>query len=574
MDGLLTQWKTHAPDPAVSARLNAELGLPMPVCRVLATRGIGSASAARDFLNPRLSTLSDPFLLGGMDRAVDRLWKAIHARESIVVFGDYDADGVTATALVMMVLGRLGGRVSYFLPHRARDGYGLSLGALRRCLDLRMPELLVTVDCGTGSRDAVRLATESGVDVIVTDHHESDGTLAEPVALLNPKLGCPPSMLPLAGVGVAFKLCHALVKSGLDRGEPACSELDLRDWLDLVALGTIADVVPLLGDNRPLVRHGLLRMRASGSVGLNALMKQTMKDCNVTPHHIGFVLGPRLNAAGRMASADEALEMLISTDVDMAARLAQELDKRNGERQKVEAGLREEAEKEITRLLAAGLRHGLVAGRTGWHVGTIGIVASRLCDQYSRPVVLVSFNEEGVGRGSCRSPDGVDLTRVLEECRPVVVAAGGHRSAAGVTVRKENFDAFCERFESGCRSQMKDGLTRPVTWVDDWISLREGENGLVPAMQHLEPTGEGNAKPVWGTRGVRVMGAPRVVGKNHLKFRVGDEGMDREAIAFGMGNQARTITEGTTLDVVYNLEENLYYGGRSLQLTVRDFRPS
>ena len=563
------RWRTVPSDADGTRMLARELGLPPAVAAVLAARGYTDCDDAKRFLEPRLGDISDPFLMPGMRAAVQRIRQAVDGGERIVVFGDYDADGVTSTALLTGVLGRLGARVEPFLPSRFSDGYGLTMPALQRCLREARPDLLVTVDCGTMSVDAVDHASRQGTDVVVTDHHDVSGRTADAVAVVNPKLHDGSATAALAGVGVAFKLCHALVKDGLHDGREEARRIDLRDWLDVVAAGTVADVVPLTGENRILVRHGLARLNRSPSVGLQALIREANVSATLDCYHLGFVIGPRLNAAGRLGSAERALRLLLATEAGAADELAAELGSENARRRRIEQSIRGEAETAILRTFDAQRTFGLVAAGTDWHAGTIGIVAARLCGLFYRPAIVISIDADGMGHGSGRSIEEIDLVEVLGECADLLDRYGGHHMAAGLTLRAANVDAFRERFDACCRRRLEGADLRPLIEVDGWVRLAELDDGLFDAIRRLHPLGMGNPEPVWGVRGVQLAGKPRIVGRNHLKMLIASGATQMDAIAFGMADQP--IPDGA-LDVLFTLRENVYRGRRTLQMQVKDFR--
>lgn len=565
------EWRVQPTDETLACSLAREISLPPVVAGLLVSRECRDPDQARAFLNPRLSDLSDPFALPDMRVAVDRIRRAMQRDESLVVFGDYDVDGVTATALLVQVLTRLGAKVSAFLPNRIDDGYGLGCEPLERCLKEHDVSLVLTVDCGTGSAEAVALATSRGVDVVVTDHHELAGEPAPAVAVVNPHRGTDEGMKSLAGVGVAFKLCHALVKAGLDAGEPAAKSIDLRAWLDLVAVGTVADVVPLTGENRILVRHGLVRLNATESVGLRALCEVTGAAPPLQAYHLGFVLGPRLNAAGRLGSARDSLDLLMTDDPEQATDLAKRLDRTNQERRRIEDEMLQSARGIVEETFDEKRDFGLVLGEAGWHIGTAGIVASRLVSRFYRPTVVVAFNGEDEGRGSCRSIEEIDLMAALEACRDELVTYGGHRMAAGLTLRRDRLDAFRRRFNEACAEQVAHRVVRPVQRADGWVSLGEMTSDVAAALGALRPFGVGNPTPVWGARQVRLSGTARTVGHDHLKFAVASGETVIDAIAFGLGGY--TLPDGP-MDVLFQLKEDEFRGRRQLQLIVRDFRSS
>ena len=562
------RWRSIEVDEPTAQRIADTAGVPLSIARLLVARGIAEPDAVETFLNPRLSDMRDPFLLPDVRPAADRISKAIAAGELLTVFGDFDADGVTSCALLTSVLRRLGGDVSSFLPNRVDEGYGFSQEALGRCLAARKPGLIVTVDCGTCSVESVNQAKRHGVDVVVSDHHEVSGATAPAVAVVNPKLGNDDASSMLAGVGVAFKLCHALIKDRLSSAGSA-PEVDLRDYLDLVALGTVADVVPLLGENRILVRHGLRRINDRPNPGLAALIAVAGVQGPLSSYHLAFVLGPRVNAAGRMGDATTALELLLTDDPDQAARLAGALDRANADRKMVEDDILETAAADVDQRFSPAETFGVVTGRPGWHVGAIGIVASRLCSRYNRPCVVVSFDDDGTGRGSCRSIEGAGMLEMLEECSDLLEAFGGHDMAAGLTVRQDNFEAFRDLFNDCCRTRLSGLDLRPVHEFVGWLNPGDMDDRLLAWIDKLAPTGMANPDPVWGLRGLRTMGRPRVVGGRHLKMTVAGGGTQMDAIGFGMAD--RPVPDGP-LDMLFQLKENTYLGRRSLQLQIRDFR--
>lgn len=566
------QWKTVQVDEALAKDLAGKLDLPVPAAKVLVGRGYGKQDDAERFLNPRLSDLSDPFELPGMIEAVERIWTALTAGQKIAIYGDYDADGVTSTALLVSVLRAMRGQITAFLPNRLSDGYGLTTAALERCVRIHKPQLIITVDCGTCSVEAVEFVRRCGIDIVVTDHHELSGNIAPAFALVNPNLGGNEGTMSLAGVGVAFKLCHALIKWGLNNGKHETQDIDLRNYLYLVAIGTVADIVPLLGENRILVRHGLTRIQQlpdGEKCGLKALIDVAGIKTEIDCYHLGFMIGPRLNAAGRLSNAEPALELLLTDDPDRARQIAVELDAANRERKRVEETIVAEAIEEIDSYFEEGVHFGIVAGRAGWHVGVIGIVASRLCGRYRRPAVVVGFDEQGLGRGSCRSVESVDIVEILRDCSDLLVSFGGHKMAAGLVVDNSRFDTFRKRFNELCAEKLEGVDLEPVRNVDAWINLGEADERLFEAIRKFRPLGLGNPAPTWGVSNVRLVGQPRIVGEDHIKMILASGGTQLEAIGFGMAECE--IPEGP-IDVLFHLQENTYRGRTMLQLDLKDFR--
>jgi single-stranded-DNA-specific exonuclease len=554
------------------AELARATGLPAALVGLLAARGFRTPERIDRFLKPRLSDLADPGALPGMDRAVARIAEAIGRQEGIAIYGDYDVDGVSSTALLMMVLNRLGARVTPYLPNRIEEGYGLSVEALARCVESCHPNLLITVDCGTGAQAAVERAGEMGLDVIVTDHHELAGTLAKPIALVNPKLGTDLDTRMLAGVGVAFKVCHALVKYGREQGLTGADEIDLREYLDLVALGTIADVVPLLGENRILSSHGLACLNQRARIGLKALADVAGVDGELGTYHVGYVLGPRMNAVGRLGAAETALELLLTEHAARARSLAATLDAANRERKRIESDILQEAIRRIDAVFDP-LRHfGIVVGEEGWHVGVIGIVASRLSARYDRPAVVVAFEADGTGRGSCRSVEGLDLMASLKTCEAHLTSYGGHEMAAGLALTRTQFEAFGAAFDAACAAELRGREDSGAQHLDAWLTMADVlDEDFMEALERLRPFGEGNPEPIWGLHGVRVTGEPRVVGGSHLKMTVAVGRAQCEAIGFGMGDRE---IPSVPLDVAFTLRKNEYQGRETVQLRLEDFRPA
>jgi single-stranded-DNA-specific exonuclease len=564
-------WKTKECAEDSVARLIQDQNLYPPLARMLASRGFLDPNSVDHFLNPRLSDLSDPFLLPGMDQAVDRIWKAIDTGQQIVVFGDYDVDGITSTALMIQVLGRLGAKACPFLPHRIDDGYGLAEETLQRCIDTLRPQLVITVDCGTGAADSVKLAGRAGVDVVVTDHHAPSGLIAPAIAVVNPKLGLDEDSKELAGVGVAFKVCHALLKVGRQKGRHTAATVDLRSYLDLVGVGTIADIVPLKAENRILARYGLDQLNKTISVGLKALVEVAGIEGHLDAYHVGFLIGPRLNAAGRLGDAQAALDLLLTHDPRRARDVALQLDQSNRERQHVEKQMVEEAIKELETTFDPKKDFGLVLARKGWHPGVIGIVASRLCQSYRRPTIVIALDETREGRGSCRSIEEFNIVDRLEECSDLLIRFGGHAMAAGLDIRDVHIEAFREKFNQVAARSLEGVDLRPVQKIDAWIDLWEADDRLLEGLKRMRPFGLGNPTPVWGSRGVRVVGQPRVLKEKHLKMWVASGAVQRNAIAFGHGQ--REIPAGL-IDIAFQLDQNMYGGRQSLQLKVQDFRAS
>ena len=539
-------------------RLAQQLGVPVPLAQVLVNRGYRDAAAAQQFLKPQLRQLTDPFNLPDMAQAVDRIRIALHQQERIVIYGDYDVDGVTSSALLVTVLRAAGAQAENFLPNRREEGYGLSAEGLARCCAEFRPRLLIAVDCGTSSSAEIAELKAQGIDVIVLDHHEPPADLPVCVALVNPKCAPhldPPDPAPFASVGMAFKLAHALLK----RDPVLASQIDLRDQLDLVALGTIADLVPLTGENRILVKAGLERLSATKKTGLRALLASAGVTGVVTPAQVGFRLGPRLNAAGRLADAMAALELLLTNSPDRAVELAGLLDQQNAERQRIEERIVAEALAQA-REQERGQPRVLVLANPDWHPGVIGIVASRVVQQFYRPTVVIGAE----GKGSCRSVTGFSIVEALAAAADLLLRYGGHEMAAGLSVLPENITGLRQRLNAGSGA-----LPGPVVRIDAVVQLAELTAAFFTSLEQFEPGGPDNPRPAFAATGVRLSGAARVVGQKHLKFSVTDGAATVAAIWWGQG--ATQLPAGE-FDVAFVPELNEYRGMVTVQLNVRDVR--
>ena len=551
-------------DPAVVAALGSELHLPAVVCQLLAARGLASDDARR-FLRPRLDQLHDPLLMLDLDRAVDRLVRAIRDGETIVIHGDYDVDGICSTTLLVRALRSFGATVVPFIPRRLEDGYDLSLAGVEFAI-ARGARVLVTCDCGTNALQPVAALVAAGVDVIISDHHLPSGPLPECLAVLNPKRpGCDYPDKDLAAVGVAFKLALAVAHA---LGE---SENPILGMLDLVALATIADIAPLRGENRVLARYGLKLLAETRNPGLRALIRAAgLEGKPLTAGRVGFILAPRLNAVGRLGHALRGVELLMAESEHEANVIARELEELNRKRQELDRRTLDRA-RELASALDLDATYGIVLAEEGWHAGVIGIVASRIVEELGRPTVLVAL-DGGEGKGSGRSIPAFDLHAGLGECRDLLVRYGGHRSAAGVTVRADRVDAFRERFAEVARSRLQPDDLVPELHVDLEIPLDQATAELEALLRHFEPFGAGNPGPVLVARGVRLAAAPRVVGQGGLKLRLERDGYELEALGWGMAERAAGLAPGAELDVAFRLERDDYRAETKLVARIADLR--
>lgn len=568
----MKRWITAEADESLIQSLSADVGITRQVARILVLRGVSTAGTARDFLNPRLSLLGDPFQIPGMQKAAERLYRAVSGSERVVVFGDYDADGITATALLVSVLREMGGDAGWCLPQRVEEGYGLSVEGMERCLGAEAgARLVVTVDCGTNDVGGVAFAMKRGIDVIVTDHHEPSNAKSEPLVLVNPRIGAPTGAEFLSGVGVAFKLCHAMIKIARNDGVEGSKLPDLRNYLDLVAVGTVADVVPLTGENRILAKHGLDRIATTSNVGLKALVAEAGLAGRPSSRSVGFIIGPRLNAIGRLGCAEPALELLLETDPGRANELACTLEKANRERRELEQKQMHEAFEQVDKACDLMKDYGIVVGSDSWHPGVVGLVASRLCDKYRRPAVAIAWGADGEGRGSGRSVPAFDLTAGLMACSNHLVKCGGHRLAAGLSIKRDSYDSFRSAFLQQCSIRLAGHDLSDSLDVDAWLDLADVEMRLLSELEQLRPFGEGNDEPVWACRGVKLAGPPVIMKELHLKMTLVAGMTQLKAVAWRMAGRA--IPDGS-LDVAFCIERDSFMGRDGIQLRIVDFRPS
>ncbi|HEY5085746.1 MAG TPA: single-stranded-DNA-specific exonuclease RecJ [Gemmatimonadaceae bacterium] len=560
-----TRWTT-APlvdAPAVTA-LAGSLGVADNIARLLIHRGYGDAELAKKFLRPRLDQLHDGAGMMSLDVAVERLVRAIRGGELVMIHGDYDVDGICSTTLLVRAIRGLGGNVVPFIPNRMTDGYDLGSAGVKHAIDIGA-KVVVTCDCGTSALEAVAALNAARIDVVISDHHLSRGAMAQALALLNPRRpDCDYPDKDLAAVGVAFKLALALARA------LGVSDAFIWKMLDLVALATVADVAALRGENRIFVRYGMKMISETENVGLRALLRSSGMDGKpLTAGRIGFTLAPRLNAAGRLGHALRGVELLLTASAHEANTIARELEELNQRRQSLDRATLDEARAMAEPMVNAGAI-GLVLAKEGWHPGVIGIVASRIVDEFSRPAVLVAMEGE-TGKGSGRSISAFDLHSALGDCGDLLLRFGGHRAAAGVTVAANQLAAFAHRFnEVACARLTIDQLV-PELRVDAEIELDQDTLDLEAMLRHFEPFGVGNPSPIFAARNVTAAGVARVVGRDGLKVTlVGGTGTQIEAIGWGMAALAPAINAATSLDVAFRLERDEYNGVSRLQARLAD----
>lgn len=561
-----TEWIIAPPEDLSGATIKwGELCDSPCIARLLARMNFRSRDEVEFFLRPRLKSLADPFLLPQMDRAVARLIRAIEGKERVVLFGDYDVDGVTSLALLSSLLSAYGLSPALFLPLRMEEGYGLTSESVERCLASHQPQLLVAVDCGTSSVNEIRSLCERGVDVIVLDHHEPKSALPECVAIVNPKIDRDSPFQYFCSVGIVFKLCHALLKT---RPLP---NFDLRSHLDLVALGTVADIVPLHRENRTLVQRGAQEIERSSRPGLRKLMEVSGVRAPILPEHIGFRLGPRLNAAGRLSTAEKALRLLVTDDLTEAGALAEDLDRENRERQEVERRILAAAEEQVDAGFDSKRDAAIVVGAREWHPGVLGIVASRLSKKHHRPTVVVGFDDQGAGKGSGRSIEGLSLVQALARCADFLEKFGGHEMAAGISVTKAKFPAFAEAFKKAARDMLSDEQLQPRLRIDYELTFSEVNFDLLRWHELLQPFGNGNPQPLFCSRGVECVAPPRKLQDKHLLLRLRQHNHHQRAVYFDAANLE---LPPPPWDVAYRIKAGEYEGERRLDLHVQAIRPS
>jgi single-stranded-DNA-specific exonuclease len=552
-------------------------GVSRVLAELLLRAGLRDADAAAGFLQPALAGLNDPFLLRNLEAAATRLRQAIAHREQIAVLGDYDVDGVSSTALLVMLLRRFGLNPRFVVPRRSEDGYGLSRSAIDRALEAGKPQLFIALDCGTNSHDEAAYLRGQGIDVIVIDHHRSKERALDDGILINPHVhaceqGTDHAWRHLCTVGLVFKLAHGLLKQLRAENHPVAFRIKLRDHLDLVALGTIADLVPLVGENRILARHGLRILEQTHRPGLRALMEVSgVKPAQgITPTDISFRLGPRINASGRLADAALSVELLISDDNAFCVETARQLDAFNRERQDIERAITEEAERLIEASYAT--HAGIVLFADTWHPGVVGIVAGRVTRKYNRPCVVLG-NEGDMAKGSGRSVDGVNLVEVLGTCSEHLTSWGGHPMAVGIALPKARLELFRARFADAVRTHVGGDIAEARLELAAWITPEQITERLMEELDALHPFGQGNPEPVFGVQGVVLHSPPEIFKEQHFRFTFEDgRGRRLHGVAWKLAHRCPPLHR--PVDLAVELKWNHFNGRKLLQLGLVDWRPS
>lgn len=575
------RWRIHSHDPDRIAGLQQAARIPAVLAQLLICRGIHDPEQARQFLDPKLSALRDPEQLPGCGQAAERIHEAIRAGRRIVIYGDYDVDGITGTALLRQCLKMLGADVGYYVPSRLEEGYGLNHEAIRT-LAGQKTQLLITVDCGIGSLAEAATARACGVDLIITDHHAPGRELPDAAAIVHP--GLPGAAYPfqgLSGSGVAFKLAWAVCQqaSGAKKVSPQMKEF-LLAAVGLAALGTVADVVPLVDENRVLVRHGLSTLGQKPGLGLAALMRTAdLGKAQISAEDIAFKIGPRLNAAGRLGQAQLAVELLVTDRAERAEELAQYVDQLNASRQTLERSIYLAAAKQIKEQFDAENDPAFVLAQHGWHAGVIGIVAGRLAEKHHRPVILVALDQLGVkpGIGSARSVPGFNLFLALEACREHLLSWGGHAAAAGLTIAEGKLEDFRADFCEHAAAELADTDRSAELAIDGEAPFSAFTPAVVEQIEQMAPFGLGNMRPLLSTRGVNLADAPRPMGAGgqHLSMMLSQHGIVLRAVAFGGGEWADALGGlSGPVDVAFRPVINSFRGRRSVELHLVDWRPA
>ena len=569
------RWSLLHSDPSAISRIHKEVGVSELLARCLVNRGVRDPDSAQLFLNPRLKDVADPMNLPNMEAMVDRLWLARERGERIVVFGDYDVDGVSSTALLLEVFEELGWPLpNVYLPHRLEEGYGLSQKAVETCLTRFSPELLLAVDCGSTAGDTIAWLRNYNVDVLVLDHHQIAEEPPDANAVVNPQINSAEDapFRELCAAGLAFKLAHALVKRGREENLPEAFSFDLRKLLDLVALGTIADLVPLTGENRVLVSKGLECLKNTKRPGIQALKEIAQIEDRVGVFEVGFQLGPRLNAAGRLENALDALELLRAGEKEEALTLARELDFQNRERQRIEREMAESCVEQVRSKFESERDFVIVEGDLRWHVGVVGIVASRVMRAFYRPSIIIG-GEGPEWRGSGRSIDGFDLAAALRECDDLLVRHGGHAMAVGLSVDPKKVDEFRERLNGIAKERISGEQLRPEITLDGESNMRELKLDTVSELSRLQPSGQAAPRVQLAIRNLKHYRPPRRIGaeQRHLKMLLTDGQSVMESIWWSCCDAE---PPKGIFDIAAEPTVSEFNGRKQVQLKMMDWRPA
>ncbi len=550
-----------------ATELSNNLKIPPIITQILLRRGVNTTEEARRFFRASIDELYDPFLMADMAKACERLRKALLSDEKILIYGDYDVDGITSVSFLYLLLKELGANVTYYIPDRQIEGYGLSEAGIEEARKNNV-NLIVTTDCGITGHNEIILANSLNIDVIVSDHHEPSDNMPPAVAVIDPKrTDCQYPFKQLAGVGVAYKLAQGLLlRMNIDVSI-------LEKYIELVAIGTAADIVPLVDENRIFVKNGLRRLNDSDNIGLTALIQAAgLTGKEIGTGQIVFIIAPRINAVGRMGNAERAVRLLTTEDSLEAKQIATVLEQENRNRKNVDEETFIQAQQLAEKQYELTKTHSIVLAQEGWHTGVIGIVASRVVEKYYRPTILLSI-EDGIGKGSARSVQGFDLYESLRECEDLLVAYGGHKYAAGLTIKEGNIPEFRIRFEEIAQKKLTEDLLTPKLLIDAELHLGDVDSQFLKFLKLFAPFGPHNMRPVFVSKNIQVIGTPSIVGKNHLRFKIRQNGAVFDVIGFNMGDYYYRVNTGDThLDLAYVIDENEYMGRKTIQLRAKDLR--
>ncbi len=559
------KWQIYETDEEKIEELKEKYKLNDLLATILVNRGITSEEKIRQFLEPTRQDFYDPYLMKDMEIAVERIVKAIENQEKVIIYGDYDVDGITSTTVLKKFLKDLGLEVSYYIPNRLNEGYGLNNTAIEKIVNEGY-SLMITVDCGISAIEEIDYANSLGLETIITDHHEPGEVLPKALAVVdNKRKDSTYPFRDLAGVGVAFKLTQALgIKLGL-------KEETYLKYLDIVCVGTISDIVPLVDENRVITKLGLLLVRQTKNMGLKSIINSSGYN-KIDSNTISFGVAPRINACGRMGKAEEALELLLSTDIYKVNELTKKLNEHNRERQEIEKSIYESAVEKIEENHLDENRT-IVVGGEDWHHGVIGIVSSKITDMYFKPSILLSFEEDGTGKGSGRSIPGFDLHQALTKCQDTLEKFGGHSMAVGVTIKKENLEKFRKEFEKVAEEEKTEDIV-PILNVDAKIDLNSVDKNVIESLKALEPFGEANKMPIFAFKNLRIDSIRALSEGKHLKLTLKEDNRIINAIGFNMGELAEEYRIGDKVDVAGVLEINTFNGVDNLQINIKDVMKS
>jgi len=568
-------WTSIETDESIVLALSQRLGLSKVASQLLVQRGMTTPEAAEEFLRPRLAQLDNPFAMANLEAAVERIERAIEGKESVVVFGDYDVDGVTSTVQLVSMLRSLELEPRFSVPRRMDEGYGLSRDAIDRVFDGQIPELFIALDCGTNAHEPIAYLRELGVDVIIVDHHQTKTQAPVDCIFVNPHVNDPEEApwRDLCTAGLVFKLLHGLLKHRREAEDPRVEGIQLKDYLDLVAMGTIADLVPLRGENRILSWYGLRHLRANGRTGVRALAEVSGIDSGqeMASSDISFKMAPRINASGRLADASLPIDLLLSDNYTICRTVAQELDEINKERQTIERGIACEAERRALDEFADA--PGIVLYGADWHPGVVGIVASRVSRRFHKPCVILGAEGEDA-KGSGRSVAAVNLVEVFQRCAHLLEHWGGHPMAAGVSLKAVDVPAFKECYIESLKTLYPDGLPEPSLEISAWLEHDELGESLLEELDRLHPFGQGNAEPVFGLRGVSLQEAPHAFGEGNFRFRLPPTPGSRRGVAGIAWRLGEPPAMGQKVDMAIRFSWNYWRDNRYPQATLVNWKPA